>query len=209
MATNTGDADSEMKKQRTDGSHAPNTLTAKELSGQSALLLFYGVCNLCQGIAKFIIARDPEAKFRFASLQSDIGQRLLQEGGMASQNMDTFVMIDNGRYYTKSSAALKVVSRLGGLWPLLYALIAVPPFLRNGVYGLWRSADIVGSARKTAAFCLRPTFVDVLSTVLGDLRKANNGNREKSLALGLPCRKIGEWIGFGRQDGNGRNERNQ
>ncbi|RKP55436.1 DUF393 domain-containing protein [Cohnella endophytica] len=135
MARSTGDADSEIKKQRTDGSYAPNALTAKELSGQSALLLIDGVCNLCQGIARFIIARDPEAKFRFASLQSDIGQRLLQEGGMAVQNMDTFVMIDNGRFYTKSSAALKVVRRLGGLWPLLYALIVVPPFLRNGVYG--------------------------------------------------------------------------
>ena len=103
-------------------------------SSQSVILLIDGQCNLCHGITRFVIKRDPTAKFRFASLQSECGQRLLRAGGLSTTNIDSFVMIDHGRYYTKSTAALRTYRMLGGAWPLLYGGIVVPKAIRDRVY---------------------------------------------------------------------------
>jgi len=102
---------------------------------QPIVLLIDGECNLCNGIARFVIRRDPRAIFRFAPLQSELGRRLLAEGGFAGALPDTFVMVDNGRYDTKSTAALRVGRKLGWPWALAYAAIAVPRPLRDAAYG--------------------------------------------------------------------------
>lgn len=103
-------------------------------SGEPIILLIDGKCNLCHGITRFVIKRDPAAMFRFASLQSEQGQRLLRKGGLSESDLDTFVMIENGRYYKKSTAALRVCRKLGGAWSFLYVGIVVPLAIRDRVY---------------------------------------------------------------------------
>ncbi len=104
-------------------------------SDAKPILLFDGVCNLCNGITRFVIRRDPApGRFLFAALQSESGQRLLREHGLLSDELDTFVMIDGDRAYERSTAGLRVLRRLGLPWSLLYGLIVVPRPLRDMVY---------------------------------------------------------------------------
>jgi len=98
------------------------------------VILFDGVCHLCQGAVKFIIKRDPAGRFRFASLQSEAGSRLLQASGAHVESLDSVVLIENGSYYIRSAAALRIARGLRYPWPLLYALIVVPKGLRDAVY---------------------------------------------------------------------------
>ncbi|WP_042161727.1 thiol-disulfide oxidoreductase DCC family protein [Paenibacillus gorillae] len=104
-------------------------------AGQITLLVD-GECVLCHWITRFVTKRDSKERFRFAALQSKAGQRLLQAGGLSTEDLDTFVMIDGSRYYTKSDAALRVLRQLDGAWPLLYGAVIVPAPLRNVVYSL-------------------------------------------------------------------------
>lgn len=99
-----------------------------------ALILFDGVCNLCNSSINFIIDKDPAGYFQFAALQSEAGQAALAQHGLSQQDLDSVVLIENGKAYTKSTAALRIGSRFGGAWRLLGALVIVPPFLRNFVY---------------------------------------------------------------------------
>jgi len=94
------------------------------------IVLFDGVCNLCNGAVRFVLARDPRGRFRFASLQSDVARRLLKGDGPA----ETIVLIDAGKIYTKSTAALRIARGLRFPWPLLYALAVIPRPLRDFVY---------------------------------------------------------------------------
>ncbi|MBU9721932.1 thiol-disulfide oxidoreductase DCC family protein [Bacillus alkalicola] len=100
-----------------------------------AIILFDGVCNLCNGSVQFIIKRDHERYFKFASLQSDVGQSLVKEYNIPN-DMDSFILIDGDNYYLKSSAALRVARKLSGGWRLLYPFIIVPPPIRNIFYHL-------------------------------------------------------------------------
>jgi predicted DCC family thiol-disulfide oxidoreductase YuxK len=95
-----------------------------------AVVLFDGVCNLCNGAVRFILARDPAARFRFASLQSDAARRLLGDGGPA----ETIVLLDAGKTYVISTAALRIARGLRFPWPLLYAFVAVPRPVRDLIY---------------------------------------------------------------------------
>jgi len=104
-------------------------------NGQAAdhpVILFDGVCNLCNAAVNFIIDRDPEAVFRFAPLQSEVGERMLAACGLEGE--DTVVLVEDGRCWTRSTAALKIAQRLDGGWPLLAALLAVPRPIRDAVY---------------------------------------------------------------------------
>ncbi len=98
------------------------------------ILLFDGVCNLCNGFVQFVILRDPRAKFRFAALQSEVGQQLLREANMPVEELSTVVLYENDRFYTHSSVPLRVVKQFGGAWPLLSGLVIVPKFIRDGIY---------------------------------------------------------------------------
>ncbi|TAH27077.1 MAG: thiol-disulfide oxidoreductase DCC family protein [Cytophagales bacterium] len=102
-----------------------------------SILLFDGVCNLCNGVVQFIIRRDKKNLFLFASLQSETGQKMLRNFGLEQIDFKTFILIENDKcYYTKSSAALMVFKRLGGLYSLLYLLIIIPKFIRDFVYDI-------------------------------------------------------------------------
>lgn len=100
------------------------------------VILFDGVCNLCNGFVQFIIKRDAEGKFRFASLQSDYAKNQLSSTEINKTNLNTVVLIYQNKIYTKSTAALKIAKLLNNGWTLLYPLIFLPKFLRDGVYNL-------------------------------------------------------------------------
>lgn len=98
------------------------------------VILFDGVCHLCTAGIQFIIKKDKKNKFRFASLQGKFGQQLLQQLHLPATNLDSFILLENGKIYTQSMAALKIAKRLSGLWPFLYVLIIIPSFIRNTIY---------------------------------------------------------------------------
>lgn len=100
------------------------------------ILLFDGVCNLCNNAVKFIIKRDKKALIKFASLQSAIGQNLLLQHQLAFKNFDSFVYIKDDIYYLKSTAALHLLKDIGGIWKLFYAFIIIPPPIRDFIYSV-------------------------------------------------------------------------
>jgi len=100
------------------------------------LLFFDGVCNLCNGLVQFIIRKDRRKIFHFASLQSKTGQRFLNAHVLLTQDLNSLVYWRKGRALTRSTAALNVARDLGGAWPMAYAFILVPRFLRDALYDL-------------------------------------------------------------------------
>ena len=104
------------------------------------VVLFDGVCNLCAGAVRFIIPRDRRGRFRFASLQSDAGHRILAAAGApplpdAGEPPASLILVANGRIHTRSGAALRIAAGLDGGWPLLAAFLAIPAPLRDLAYG--------------------------------------------------------------------------
>ena len=100
----------------------------------SRTILFDGVCNLCNGFVRFVVRRDPAARFRFAALQSPAAAALLREAGVASPLPDSVILVEDGRVYLRSGAALRIARGLRFPWPLAYAAIVVPRFIRDRVY---------------------------------------------------------------------------
>lgn len=99
----------------------------------SSIILFDGVCNFCNRSIQFIIKRDPHATFQFASLQSDIGRKLVLDYGPPTY-VDSVILIEDELVYMKSTAALKICKRLNGAWQLLYIGILIPRPIRDFVY---------------------------------------------------------------------------
>lgn len=97
------------------------------------IVLFDGDCNFCDSSVQFIIKRDPAAHFLFTSLQSDKGMELAKQYAIPA-DVDSLVLIANGKAYTRSSAALHIAKKLDGLWHLLFLFILVPRKIRDGVY---------------------------------------------------------------------------
>lgn len=98
------------------------------------IILFDGICNLCNGAVQFIIKHDPEKKFFFTSLQSVAGQQLLKQYNLPSENFNSFLLLQDDTIFSKSTAALKVASQLKSAWKLLYIFIIVPKYIRDAVY---------------------------------------------------------------------------
>jgi predicted DCC family thiol-disulfide oxidoreductase YuxK len=98
------------------------------------IILFDGVCNLCNSSIIFVIKHDPKDLFRFAPLQSDIGKLLMEKHQIDPQETDSIILVDQEKAYTKSSAALRVSRHLSGGYPLLAIFLIIPVFLRNLVY---------------------------------------------------------------------------
>ena len=99
-----------------------------------SIILFDGVCNLCNGAVNFVIKRDPRNVFKFTPLQEKQGVLLLKKHAVDSRKLDSIVLIENGNVYIKSSAALRIAKKLSGLWPLFFVLLIIPSFIRDGVY---------------------------------------------------------------------------
>lgn len=100
------------------------------------IVLFDGVCNLCNGSVQFLLKRDPQGLFRFASLQSEAGRSLMRRHGLDPEALSSVVVIDDGRVWRESSAALRIARYLPGGWKLLRVFAVVPRPLRDAVYRL-------------------------------------------------------------------------
>ncbi len=109
-------------------------MNQQELTNFKSIVLFDGYCNLCSGAVQFILKRDRKKKFYFGSLQSEFGQKLLLDHHFPSKDFNSLVLIENGKIYTKSTGALKIAKSLNGFWPIFYAALIIPKFLRDQVY---------------------------------------------------------------------------
>lgn len=98
------------------------------------LVLFDGVCNFCNSAVLFIVDRDPKERFKFASLQSDTGQKTLREH-KCDPAIDSVVLVEGERTFLRSTAALRIARALRWPWPILfYLFILVPRVLRDAAY---------------------------------------------------------------------------
>ena len=100
----------------------------------SKIILFDGVCNLCNGAINFIIKQDSKAVFKFASLQSETGMRLLEKHKIDPQKTDSIILVEEDKVSVKSTAALRISRFLDKGYPLLYGFMIIPGFIRNYVY---------------------------------------------------------------------------
>lgn len=101
-----------------------------------SIVLFDGVCNLCNAAVQFLIRHDPKDRFRFAALQSEAGAELLRGAAMDPGALDSVVLAEEGKLYTRSEAALRLAKRIGFPYSVLYGFIVLPRFLRDGLYDL-------------------------------------------------------------------------
>lgn len=125
------------------------------LTPQDRVVLFDGVCNVCESSAQFIIRNDPTAKIKMASLQSDVGQQLLAWAGLPTDDFDTMVFIEGGRPHLRSSAALRIARHLRFPLPLLSVFLLLPAFLRDPGYKLIARNRYRWFGKKTE--CMMPT----------------------------------------------------
>ncbi|WP_017187591.1 thiol-disulfide oxidoreductase DCC family protein [Alkalibacillus haloalkaliphilus] len=98
------------------------------------VILFDGVCNLCNGVVQFLIKRDSGDHFRFAALQSDFGERVTSQ--LDQHDLDSIIVMTNGKMYTKSSGALQIVKKMDGAWKYLYGLRIMPKLIRDRLYDI-------------------------------------------------------------------------
>ncbi|MBC9910173.1 thiol-disulfide oxidoreductase DCC family protein [Chitinophaga varians] len=98
------------------------------------IILFDGVCNFCNASINFVIRHDRQGHFRFAPLQSDVAASLGAAHQIDTTVLQSFILVQNGKAYTKSTAALRVARQLPFPWKLLYGGIILPRFIRDGVY---------------------------------------------------------------------------
>lgn len=100
------------------------------------ILLFDGVCNLCNRLVLFVIKRDKNNNIKFASLQSSAGQNLLSANNFSTDILDSFVYVKQNKVLMKSTAALNLAKDIGGFYKIFYAFIIVPTFIRDFVYDI-------------------------------------------------------------------------
>ena len=100
------------------------------------VIFFDGVCNLCNASVQFVIEHDQENYLKFSALQGDYAKAVLPKFNVTPSSLNSTLLLEDGKLYTKSSSALRVARKLNGFWPLLYGFIIVPKFIRDWVYDL-------------------------------------------------------------------------
>jgi len=100
------------------------------------IVLFDGICNLCNHVVDFLIDKDSKKRFRFASLQSDIGQKIVKKFNLSTIEVNTIILVEGEKCYTKSTAVLRIAKMLKAPWPILFGFIIIPRFLRDALYNI-------------------------------------------------------------------------
>ena len=103
---------------------------------KEAIILFDGICNLCNSSVRFVLKNDHKNQFLFASLQSDAAHKLLLQFNKENDKMMSLVLIEGGKVYDKSTAALRIGKKLKAPWNFLYLFIIVPKVIRDFVYNI-------------------------------------------------------------------------
>jgi len=125
------------------------------------IILFDGHCNLCNSSVQFVIQRDPNKQFRFASLQSEFGKKILTQFNLSTSDINTLVLLDCGKIYTRSTGALRVAKKLSGAWSLMYAFSIIPSFIRDIVYNFIAKNRYKWFGKKEACWVPTPALKDL------------------------------------------------
>ncbi|PWQ95379.1 thiol-disulfide oxidoreductase DCC family protein [Leucothrix pacifica] len=104
------------------------------MNNNKSTIIFDGICNFCNSSVNFIIARDPEGKFSFAPMQGETAQALMKQHGIDNPNLDTFLLIKDGKLYQRTDAALEITKDLTGFWKLFRVFVIVPAPIRDVFY---------------------------------------------------------------------------
>lgn len=120
------------------------------------IILFDGVCNLCDSAVQMIIKYDTKDIFRFVALQSDLGQKIIQHLGINIQKIDSIILYQPGfAYYFKSEAALEIAKNLGGIFYFFTLFSILPTSFNNYIYDYIAKNRYKWYGKKEA--CLIPT----------------------------------------------------
>ena len=119
------------------------------------IILFDGVCNLCNGAIRFIIKHDPNEHFKFASLQGKTGKHLLNVHNIDPVKIDSIILIESEKAYTKSTAALRIAKYLNKGYPIFYGFMIFPRVIRNAVYDFIARNRYKWFGKKNS--CMMPT----------------------------------------------------
>lgn len=101
---------------------------------EKGIVLFDGVCNFCNSSVNFVMRKDNSDYFRFLPLQSDKGKSIVSKFNLDPENLQTVILLERGRVYTKSTAAIRIARKLRGGWKLFYGFVIVPAFIRDVMY---------------------------------------------------------------------------
>ncbi len=112
----------------------PDSNPQKDNTSASPVILFDGVCKLCNRSVNFILQIDRTGRLKMASLQSDYGRRVLEDHGMKSGPLDSMMFLEGERLTTKSTAVIRISKYLGGAWPLCTGALLIPRFIRDALY---------------------------------------------------------------------------
>ncbi|CAL2061503.1 thiol-disulfide oxidoreductase DCC family protein [Tenacibaculum sp. 190524A05c] len=135
-----------------------------EFPKNKKIILFDGVCNLCNQTVLRVIKLDKKDKFRFTSLQSETGKAIINHLGIDTSKVDSIILYEpNQAYYIKSSAALKIIGNFGGIWEVSKFLLFFPPLIRDFVYDIIAKNRYKWFGKKDQ--CMIPT-PDLLSKFL-------------------------------------------
>lgn len=121
----------------------------------SAIVLFDGVCNFCNSAVNFIIEHDSARYFRFAPIQSAIGEELIVKNGIDQTRTDSVILVEGGKAYTNSTSALRIARKLDGIWKLAFILVVVPRPFRDLAYKLFAKYRYRLFGKQDA--CMMPT----------------------------------------------------
>lgn len=99
-----------------------------------SIILFDGVCTLCNASIDFVMKRDRTNRFLVGALQEPISKKLLSDFQVDPAYLDSLVLVEKGKIYFRSTAALRIAKRLSGAWPLFYLFIVIPAFVRDPIY---------------------------------------------------------------------------
>jgi predicted DCC family thiol-disulfide oxidoreductase YuxK len=128
------------------------------------VILFDGVCNLCTASVQYVIKHDTKHIFRFTSLQSDYGKKVLADFDLTANDLNSFILFSNNKIYDRSTAALMVAKKLKRPVSLLYAFMIVPKFIRDFVYGFIAKNRYKWFGKKAACWLpapeLKELFID-------------------------------------------------
>ena len=122
---------------------------------EKSIILFDGVCNVCNGFVNFLIPRDEKDQFQFGSLQSQKVKELLNQYHYDADDLSTVILIENNKLYPQSTAVLKIFRQMNGAWPLMYTFIIIPKPIRDFVYQLIARNRYTLFGRKDS--CMVPT----------------------------------------------------
>jgi len=122
---------------------------------QPAVILFDGICNLCCGWVQFLIRWDKKERFKFASLQSEQAQRILKTIILQQEATESIVYIKENLSFIESTAVLKILSDLGGIWKLFGIFNLIPLKLRDSIYKFIARKRYIWFGKRSA--CLLPT----------------------------------------------------